>query len=348
MQDGYECESRSTQGRAYHLSISRVIGQWGSLLGLAVLLSASAAESSSTATEQTQAGFSFDSLRERARALAAKEYHEEKNPEVPDFLKKLNYDDYQAIHFRPDQALWQNELLQFKIHFFHRGNLFQDPVRIHAIEGAQVRDVNFSTNQFDYGTNKFPKPIPGDLHFAGLRVIYSRAGSVDQPEVAAFLGASYFRLVGAHQRYGASGRALAIDTAEARGEEFPRFTEFWIERPVAEADNLVLFALLDSPSCSGAFRFVLKPGEITAADIEASLFLRKDGKKLGLAPLTSMFLFGKQKTRFFPDFRPEIHDSDGLLLQPTPNEWLWRPLVNPEKEHRLSRFSAGDLQGFGL
>src|SRR5258707_9405644 len=112
-------------------------------------------------TAPAAASFSFDTLRERARTLAAKEYREEKNPELPDFLKKLNYDDYQAIHFRPDQALWQNELLQFKIHFFHRGNLFQDPVRIHVIEGAQVRDVNFSTNQFDYGTNKFPKPIPG-------------------------------------------------------------------------------------------------------------------------------------------------------------------------------------------
>src|SRR6266404_1291948 len=348
MQDCNKCEYHLWERVAHNFSKALVFGRWGWVLGLAVLMGASAAETNSSVLEQSASGFSFDSLRERARSLAAKEYHEEKNPELPDFLKKLNYDDYQAIHFRPDQALWQNELLQFKIHFFHRGNLFQDPVRIHAIEGAQVRDVNFSTNQFDYGTNKFPKPIPGDLHFAGLRVIYSRAGSVDQPEVAAFLGASYFRLVGVQQRYGASGRALAIDTAEARGEEFPRFTEFWVERPVAEADNLVLFALLDSPSCSGAFRFVLKPGEITAADIEASLFLRKDSKKLGLAPLTSMFLFGKQKMKFFPDFRPEVHDSDGLLLQPTANEWLWRPLVNPEKEHRLSRFSASDLQGFGL
>ena len=299
-------------------------------------------------TAPAAASFSFETLRERARTLAAKEYREEKNPELPEFLKKLNYDDYQAIHFRPEQALWQSDLLQFKVHFFHRGNLFQDPVKIHVIENGTIRDLTFSTNQFDYGTNQFAKPIPPDLHFAGLRVISSRAGSLEQPEVATFLGASYFRLVGLHQRYGASGRALAIDTAEAKGEEFPRFTEFWIERPVAESDVMVIFALLDSPSCAGAFRFVLKPGEATSADIEASVFLRKDSKKLGLAPLTSMFYFGKQKTRLLADFRPEVHDSDGLLFQPTPNDWLWRPLVNPEKEHRLSRFSASDVQGYGL
>src|SRR5260370_311850 len=174
-------ESRSVQGGPGDYYECLGFGQWAWVFGLAFLIGAGAAES--PLTEQSPAPFSFDILRERARALAAREYHEEKNPELPDFLKKLNYDDYQSIHFRPDQALWQNELLQFKVHFFHRGNLFQDPVRIHVIEAGQVRDVTFATNQFDYGTNKFPKPIPADLHFAGLRVIYSRAGSADQPEV---------------------------------------------------------------------------------------------------------------------------------------------------------------------
>src|SRR6266567_9003598 len=130
---------RSRRGRGYCFSKTLGFGRWSWVIGLAVLMAGKAAED--TVSEQSAGGFSFENLRERARALAAKEYHEEKNPELPDFLKKLNYDDYQAIHFRPDQALWQNDLLQFKIHFFHRGNLFQDPVRIHVIEAGQVRDL---------------------------------------------------------------------------------------------------------------------------------------------------------------------------------------------------------------
>ena len=45
------------------------------------------------------------------------------------------------------------------------------------------------------------------------------------------LGASYFRVVGKGQVYGLSARGPAIDTALPSGEEFPRFREFWVERP---------------------------------------------------------------------------------------------------------------------
>ena len=219
---------------------------------------------------------------------------------------------------------------------------------IHLVEEGQVRDFDFSPQQFDYGPVHFPEPLPRDLHFAGLRVLYPVNHPRNQDEVASFLGASYFRLLGARQRYGASFRGLAIDTAEPSGEEFPRFTEFWVEKPGAQSTFLQVFALLDSPRVAGAYRFVLKPGETTTVEEEASVFIRKEIKKLGLAPLTSMFLIGENRTRFVPDFRPEIHDSDGLLLQMGDGQWLWRPLVNPQKSHRVSSFAADNLAAFGL
>ena len=219
---------------------------------------------------------------------------------------------------------------------------------IHLVEEGQTRDFGFSPRQFDYGRVHFPEPLPQDLHFPGLRVLYPVNSPRKQDEVASFIGASYFRLLGARQRYGASLRGLAIDTAEPSGEEFPRFTEFWVEKPGAHASFIQVFALLDSPSVAGAYRFVIKPGETTFVEEEASLFVRKEIKKLGLAPLTSMFLVGENRTHFVPGFRPEVHDSDGLLLHMGDGQWLWRPLVNPQKSHRVSRFATDNLTAFGL
>ncbi|HZR21566.1 MAG TPA: glucan biosynthesis protein [Verrucomicrobiae bacterium] len=292
--------------------------------------------------------FNYATLREKARALAAAEYHPDTRPELPETLKKLSYDDYQAIRFIPAQGPWQKENLRFTFQFFHRGFIYHDPVRIHLVEQNQVHDFLFNTNQFEYLKKGPEGALPADLSFAGLRVLYPLNLPGKQDEVAAFLGASYFRLIGAHQRYGASARGLAIDTGEPTGEEFPRFTDFWIEKPGVLDSSVRLYALLDSPSAAGAYQFVLQPGEISQMDVEASVFVRKDIKKLGVGALTSMFLMGENRTRFLPDFRPEVHDSDGLLLHMADPEWSWRPLVNPDKEHVVSDFPAAILKGFGL
>jgi glucans biosynthesis protein len=297
---------------------------------------------------QPQPAFTYSMLREKARALAAADYHPETNPELPESLKKLTYDDYQAIRFIPTQGPWQGENLRFTFQFFHRGFIYHDAVRIHLLEQNQAHDFLFSKSQFEY-IKKVPEgPLPADLGFAGVRILYPLNLQGKQDEVASFLGASYFRLIGAHQRYGASARGLAIDTAEPTGEEFPRFTDFWIEKPGALDVSVKMFALLDSPSVAGAYQFIIHPGEITQVEVEATLFPRKDIKKLGVAALTSMFLEGENRTRFLPDFRQEVHDSDGLLVRASEPEWLWRPLVNPEKEHVVSGFPATNLKGFGL
>jgi glucans biosynthesis protein len=280
--------------------------------------------------------------------MGTSEYHAETQPELPEYLKKLSYDDYQCIHFVPSQGPWQKEGLRFTFQFFHRGFIYNDPVQVHLVEQGRVREFEFSPNQFDYGKNQFPTPPPVGLHFAGLKVLFPLNSPGKQDEVAAFLGASYFRIIGAHQVYGSSARGLALDTAEPSGEEFPRFTEFWIEKPGAPDASLRLYALLDSPSVAGAYRFLLQPDETSKMQVDATLFFRKIVKKLGVAPLTSMFLVGENRTRFVPDFRPEIHDSDGLLMETDSQEWLWRALANPVKEHVVSGFAAGKPKGFGL
>jgi glucans biosynthesis protein len=153
-------------------------------------------------------------------------------------------------------------------------------------------------------------------------------------------------MLGRGQRYGLSARGLAIDPVRGAGEEFPRFKSFWIERPAPGADALVVYAQLDSQRATGAYRFVLHPGDETVVDVRATLFLRAGVATLGIAPLTSMFQHGEVSPRS-EEFRPEVHDSDGLMIATGDGEWLWRPLVNPGRP-LVSSFAVRELKGFGL
>jgi glucans biosynthesis protein len=166
-------------------------------------------------------GFSFSIVREIARALAAKDFRPEQNSDLPEALKKLTYDEYQMIRFLPEHNLWKDDHVRFMAQFFQRGYLYQDPVRIHVMDRGSVTDVAFSPEQFDYDTIRVPKNLPAPIQFAGFRLLYPLNSPQKMDEVAEFLGASYFRVLGASQRYGASIRGLAIDTAETTGEEFP-------------------------------------------------------------------------------------------------------------------------------
>ena len=292
------------------------------------------------------AAFAFDDVALRARQLAAASY---KKPDValPKELQELTYDQYRDIRFKPDHAWWRSGKLPFELMFFHQGLYYNHPVRLHEISSEGVRDIRFDPELFDYGTNRIdPKALRG-LGYAGFRVHYSINSPRYKDEVLVFLGASYFRALGRGQRYGLSARGLAIDTALMSGEEFPRFTEFWIERPDAQARELRVYALLDSPRAAGAYRFVLKPGLDTVLEVRAQLYLRQNVAKLGIAPLTSMYYFGENHRVGIDDFRPEVHDSDGLSIQNGTGEWLWRPLVNP-KRLLVTSFAVANPLGFGL
>ena len=291
-------------------------------------------------------GFSFEQVRDLARKSASHPY-EKPNELLPDYLNKINYDQYRDIRFRPEQSLWRQDGLPFEVQFFHRGFSSKSRVEISVVDGGQVKPVEFNPAQFHYGNNAFPTPVPPDLGYAGFRLHFPLNRPDYKDEVAVFLGASYFRVLGAGQLYGASARGLAINTAMPAGEEFPVFRRFWLERPAQNATYIRFWALLDSPSLAGAYQFVLHPGAATTMDIDCSLYTRAKVEKLGLAPLTSMFFSGETGRPKFVDYRPEVHDSDGLLVSPSPQEWRWRPLVNPDKL-QITSLPLRNPHGFGL
>lgn len=288
--------------------------------------------------------FSFDNVAELAKKIAAEPYRAP--AQISEFLTALSYDEYRDIRFDPTKSLWHDGG-NFQIQFIHPGLFYNHAVKINTIDASGVHAVSFSPKLFNYGKNKFSEKIPADLGLAGFRVAYPFYRRTEFNHVIVFAGASYFRAVGKNQMFGLSARGLAIDTGLPSGEEFPSFREFWLEKPLRDARAVNLYALLDSPSVAGAYAFLVQPGDRTVVNVRARLFLRKPVKELGIAPLTSMFLFGEERSRLTEDWRPEVHDSDGLLMQSRTGEWLWRPLGNPEKL-RVSYFEFDNLQGFGL
>jgi len=289
--------------------------------------------------------FGFDDVDRRAKAIAAAPFT--KSGALPKELQNLQYDQYRDIRYKPDRFLWRGAQLPFEIAFFHQGWHFEQPVRIHEVTAEGVRELRFDPDQFDYGANQVDtRPLKG-IGYAGFRVHYPVNSQKYKDEVLVFLGASYFRALGKGQRYGLSARGVAVDTAAASGEEFPRFVEFWVQRPARDSQELTIYGLLDSRRMTGAYRFVLKPGVSTALDVKARLYLREPVGKLGLAPLTSMFYFGENQPAARQDYRPEVHDSDGLSIQTASGEWIWRPLANPRRLV-VSSFATSNPRGFGL
>ncbi len=305
----------------------------------------------------------LDYVAEKALARAQKPFHSPRK-DLPDVLQadKLNYDKYREIQFRHEKALWTAEQLPFRVEFFHPGYLYQEPIHLNEFTANASQPIRFVQDFFNYRTaTDIAGRIPANTGYAGFRLLYALNDEHKLDELGAFLGASYFRLLGKDQRYGLSARGLALDCGETddRPEEFPLFTDWWLGKPAPGDGRLKLFALLDSVSCTGAYKLMIYPGETTVLEVEAILYFRepdqiraanpqrKPLKSIGIAPLTSMFWFGKASERRYNDFRPEVHDSDGLLIQMSNGELLWRPLTNPV-EIRHQRIAARNLRGFGL
>jgi glucans biosynthesis protein len=289
--------------------------------------------------------FGFDDVARVAEQLAAAPYKKPAD-NLPKELTGLTQEQYHSIRYRADSAWWRDAKLPFELGFFHRGMYFDQPVRISEVTEQGVTEIKFDPTQFDYGVSKIDPARMAGLGFTGFRVHFALNGKT-KDEVLSFLGASYFRALGKDQGYGLSARALAIDTGLPSGEEFPRFVEFWIERPAVGAKELIIHALMDSRRAVGAYRFTLKPGAETAMDVKSRLYLREGVGKLGVAPLTSMFFFGENQKPASDDYRPEVHDSEGLSLHAANGEWIWRPLVNP-KRLLVTSFATANPLGFGL
>jgi len=294
----------------------------------------------------TAIAFDFNDVAARARQVAATPYHKP-DADLPRELQSLSYDQYRDIRYRREQFYWRAEKLPFELAFFHRGSYFKEPVRINEVSSRGVHRIAFDPRSFDYGANKIDPEKMRGLDFAGFRVHYALNTPRYKDEVLVFLGASYFRALGKGQRFGISARGLAVDTGLPSGEEFPRFVEFWIERPSPAARELVIYGLLDSVRATGAYRFVLRPGGDTIVDVKVRLFLRDKIARLGIAPLTTMFFSGENQRSTGGDYRPEVHDSDGLSVHAGNGEWIWRPLQNP-KRLLITSFTTSNPQGFGI
>lgn len=293
--------------------------------------------------------FNWDQLSHLAQVRSGEPWRES-GDKLPEPLASIGYDQLRDIRWRTERSTWRDANLPFEAQFFHLGLYQTQPVRIHELmPDGQVRHLPYRADDFHFGANRFDTSAWGDLGHAGFRLHHALNNVAYKDELVVFLGASYFRALGAQQQYGLSARGLAIDTAGGNGEEFPRFTEFWIQRPAPDAKELTVYALLESPRITGAYRFDIRPGFNTTMRVRLKLFAREGAaaiNTLGIAPLTSMFLSGENQP--LPgDFRPEVHDSDGLMVASGEGEWLWRPLQRP-KSPTVSSFATTHPRGFGL
>jgi periplasmic glucans biosynthesis protein len=318
-----------------------------SMLSMAVTCALlAAAAPAATQTSADESAFSAE-VADRMASERAKAPFQPPQANLPAAWANLGYDQYRDVRFRMERAIWHGEQRNFEVHLLPSGWLFKNPVDIHIVQDGRSRKLQPDTSLFEFGNLAGAPPPHKAMPFSGFRI----NGPINRPnlldEIVVFQGASYFRAVSRGQVYGLSGRGLAIDTGEAKGEEFPAFRSFWIERPPRGAREVVVHALLDSPSTAGAYTFRIAGGAPTTMDVDVRLFPRRDGMRVGVAPLTSMFLFSDIDRARINDFRRAVHDSDGLAIVNAGAEHIWRPLTNP-KRLQVSEFLVDGVTGFGL
>jgi len=284
--------------------------------------------------------FSYESLHDLARTRAAEAYAPPPRPSP--VVQSIDFDAIQKIKFRPDSALFKDDPLP--VRFFHVDKFNGEPVAIHAVANGEARPVLYEKSDFIYGNPALAAQLPDNLGFSGFRVMNGRDSDIDW---LAFQGASYFRSCGPRGQYGTSARGVAINTAMPQPEEFPRFSQFWLGEPREKLDSVTIYALLEGASVTGAYRFEAARGKTIVMTVHAELFARTDVARLGMAPLTSMFWYGENNRSSGIDWRPEVHDCDGLAMWTGKGERIWRPLINPPSVLTNS-FSDVDPKGFGL
>jgi periplasmic glucans biosynthesis protein len=295
------------------------------------------------------APFSFEGLKQRAQGMSRAPYVPPPRPPA-EILHDIDYDAHGKIKFKTDLALWANGPGDFPVTFFHLGRYFQTPVRMYVVDGGEAREIVYDESYFEMPADSPAHRLPARAGFAGFRFQESRTGALDwrRNDWAAFLGASYFRAIGELYQYGLSARGVAIDTAVfGRTEEFPSFTAVYFETPRPGESGVTVLALLDGPSVAGAFRFVMRRDKAVTMEVDKALFLREDVARFAVAPLTSMYWYSETAKPTAIDWRPEVHDSDGLALWTGAGERIWRPLNNPPRT-TASSFADEGPRGFGL
>ncbi len=318
---------------------------WASSISLAILQASHPA----TQAHSSPAGVAtFEDLRTLAESTARRA-HVPREVTLDPFFRALDYDGHRQIQFRQEQALYKDGRGSFIVEFFHPGWMFQKEIRCFNVRPDGTRPFAFDPDLFTYGELKPGPGVKPPTGYSGFRIATPLNDSGEQREFMVFLGASYFRVTTGELLYGISGRGVAVNTVGGLPEEFPDFTHFWMKSPKPGDEEFVLLALLDGPSLTGAYQFTVRPGQsVTRTRVKATLFLRKPVGMLGIAPFSSMFWFGEITHPRPYDFRPEVHDSDGLEIEMEGAPPLWRPLDNTPGQTRLSFFQADHLKGFGM
>jgi glucans biosynthesis protein len=311
--------------------------------------SAAASEIAGSLTALPLAGsspFTADTPVEEARLLSKAPFNPPADT-IPQSYKDLNYDRYRAIRFKKSLALWGEDRLGFTAEFFSAGYIYRVPVQFFVAGGGRAAEIEYNPNLFTYGPEVSRPPEGTQPGFSGMRF----HAPIERPDVmdefAVFQGASYFRAKGPGQIYGISARGLAINTAMPPEDEFPIFRKYWLVKPAPGAATVTVFALLDSVSVAGAYKFVISAKYNTVMDVECTLFPRTSIPYAGIAPLTSMFYFAPGGRFRTDDAREGVHDSDCLLVVNGKGEHLYRPLTNP-RQVQYSAFADDGLKGFGL
>ncbi|HPA21147.1 MAG TPA: glucan biosynthesis protein G [Verrucomicrobiae bacterium] len=327
----------------------------GLRLGLTAvfLLAAAAPDTSSAQDAIKRVKIDLAYVEEIAQRLAQGPYR----PDAPrgedasamKILSALKYDQYRAIRFLPERAIWKSENLNFQMHLFHLGYLFTQPVHINEFTHTHCQRLRFVQDFFDYSRSGMTSSLPPTLGYAGLRLHFPLNKPDVFDEAIVFQGASYFRALGKGNVYGLSSRGLALNCAlPGITEEFPIFREFWVGKPEGTQRTITIFALLDSDSVAGAYQFDIAPGDPTTVAVHASLFFRKVSAVVGVSPFSSMFWFGENSRQRFDDYRPEVHDSDGLAIRTASGECMWRPTSNNPPRIETHSFKLHGVKGFGL
>lgn len=292
------------------------------------------------------AAFDFQTVIDKAGKMAGEPYQAPQA--IPKFMRELTYSQYQDIRFDPEKSLWRESVSRFQVMLIPPGLFYTHAVSINIVDSQGSHALPFRRDLFTYSDPALAKRVPPDLGYAGFKLTYPLQKEDLTNQFLVFAGASYFRAVGRDNAFGLSARGVALDTGLPSGEEFPSFVEYWLVRPSPEAKEMLVYALLDGKSMTGAYAFTIIPGPATTLTVKATIFARNPLKLPGLAPLTSMFYYGDNTARPIGEWRRQVHDSDGLLIHNgLSGEWLWRPLLNP-KTLQMDAFATENVRGFGL
>ena len=298
--------------------------------------------------------FSHDWLKSYAQELAAAPYNPRPRPD-PQIVAFIDYDWHGKLKYKNDFALYgDGHPSAFPITFMHVGQYFPKTVRTYAVEpsaeGGSAREILYEADYFDMPEGSPARKLTKDVGFAGFRFQELKEGGQFDwrtNDWVVFLGASYFRAIGELHQYGLSARGIALSPGGSVPEEFPDFVAFWFLPTPPNARSVTVYALLDGPSVTGAYKFVMERTKGVVMDIEPALFFRQPVERLGLAPLASMYWYSETVKQAAMDWRPEVHDSDGLAMWTGGGEHIWRPLNNPAHT-TISSFADEHPRGFGL